>query len=76
MDDDVDLAPQLVIPGVDAPERPSLEQLLALLTPEQREQVRDFAEFLLARRAPRPPVGTASLTDPLEDGPRRWMRDQ
>lgn len=76
MDDDVDLAPQVVVPGVDTPERPSLEQLLALLTPEQREQVRDFAEFLLARRAPRPLVGATSLTDQLEDGPRRWMRDQ
>jgi hypothetical protein len=70
-DDDVDLAPQLVVPGVDAPGRLSLEQILAQLTPDQRDQVRDFAEFLLARRAPRPPFGAAGLTDLLEEGPRR-----
>jgi hypothetical protein len=62
-EDDLDIAPQTVVPGVDSRERPSLEEIVARLTPEQREEVRDFAEFLLVRSAARPSSAGTSLAD-------------
>jgi hypothetical protein len=53
--DDWEIAPQAVVPIGDAGGQPSLADVIARLPPDLQEQVRDFAEFLLERRARRQP---------------------
>ena len=64
-DDDVAVAPQTVVPRVDSRERASLEEIVARLSPEEREVVRDFALVLLSRRAARLDPGEVSRADPI-----------
>lgn len=75
LDDELDLAPQTVVPGVEREERLTLEQIVAQLTPEQRDEVRDFAEFLLLRRSWRHARGGTTLDELAErHGGRRFPR--
>ncbi|MCS6800573.1 MAG: hypothetical protein RMM58_06920 [Chloroflexota bacterium] len=61
-DDELDIPPQAVVPILGEGEYPAWEQRLARLSLEQREALREFADFLLQYASGRVPRARGART--------------